>query len=294
MDSKDLVIFKKVYELSSFNKAADSIYMTPQGVSKVIQKIEAETNTNLFVRTTKGVKATVGADILYEKASKIIELLDSINTDIVDGVPKEKIHIGISYGILPMFGFDLFDKFNKNNSYIITDYYEDSDVRIEQNINDGVVDMAVIGMPVILDNYATDFLYSCRHVATINKCDPLSEKTSLEYDDLNNKNICLIGRNFNPYHHNIQRFFKHNVHPKSITETSEIAYTHLFASQNKGIGISVDSPSLYNLYENISIIPFSDTAFSWDICIITKKDHIKTPAEQAFSDYIHACCAGIK
>lgn len=294
MDSKDLLIFKKVYELSSFNKAADCIYMSAQGVSKVIQKIEAEINTTLFVRTTKGVKATRSADILYEKASKIIELIDSINTDIVDGIPKEKLHIGISYGILPMLGFDFFDKFNTKNSYIITDYYEDNDIRIEQNMNDGIIDMAIIGMPIILDKYDVDFLYSCRHVATINKKNHLSKKTSLKYNDLDNQNLCLIGKNFNPHHHNMQRFLKHDIHPASITETSEIAYTHLFASQNKGIGISVDSPSLYNLYDNISLVPFSDDSFSWDICLISKKGHIKTPAEQAFSNYIHTCCAGIQ
>lgn len=294
MDSKDLAIFKKVYELSSFNKAAEAVYMSTQGVSKVIQKLESETNTTLFERTSKGVKPTAYADILYSKSSRILELFDSIHTDMIDGIQKEKLHIGLSYGILPLLDFDFFDSFEKENISITIDYLEDNDHNLEIMIQRGSLDIAIIGMPMVLDPYESEYLCSIHHIAIVNEGSDLSNNTNLDYKDLNQQNICMAGKNFNPYHHNMMRLTKHNVSPASITETSEIAYTHLFASQNKGIGISVDFKPLYDLYENICILPFQDTSFAWDICLILKKGHRKTPAEQAFIDYVHTCFAGFK
>lgn len=36
MDTKDLDIFLKVFESSSFSSAADKVFLTPQGVAKII------------------------------------------------------------------------------------------------------------------------------------------------------------------------------------------------------------------------------------------------------------------
>ena len=48
MDTKDLRSFRLVYEERSINQAARHLFISPQGLSRVIQKLEEELHNKLF------------------------------------------------------------------------------------------------------------------------------------------------------------------------------------------------------------------------------------------------------
>ena len=50
MDTRDIRCFRLVYEERSINKAAHQIFITPQGLSRIIVKLENELQTQLFQR----------------------------------------------------------------------------------------------------------------------------------------------------------------------------------------------------------------------------------------------------
>ena len=50
MDTRDLKVFVAVYETKSSTRAAKNQFLSPQGCSKIIQKIEGELSTSLFAR----------------------------------------------------------------------------------------------------------------------------------------------------------------------------------------------------------------------------------------------------
>ena len=54
MDTRDIRCFRLVYEERSINKAAHQIFITPQGLSRIIVKLENELQTQLFQRTANG------------------------------------------------------------------------------------------------------------------------------------------------------------------------------------------------------------------------------------------------
>lgn len=260
--------------------------MTPQGVSKMIQKLENELGFTLFNRTSKGVKPTRYAEQLYRKSSAIMDLFHSIHSDIESETAHARVSVAFSYGVLAYFEFNLIEQFHKSNPSIHLDYTEDTDSKIEAMIAQNQIDLAVIGLPIKIDQYNCHYLFSRRHVAVVNKMHPYAKKDSISYQDLSGQDIALIGRQFNPYHHNMQRFLLKQVHPKSITETSEISHTHFFASQNKGVGLSVDFAASEHPYENTVVIPFKDDSCTWDVCIISNKTAIPTDASRIFCDFI--------
>ena len=45
MDTKDLRAFLRVYEEKSVNKAAKQLFITPQGLSRVIHNLETDLDT---------------------------------------------------------------------------------------------------------------------------------------------------------------------------------------------------------------------------------------------------------
>lgn len=54
MDTKDLRCFRQVYEDRSINQAAKQLFITPQGLSRIITKLEEELQARLFERTPMG------------------------------------------------------------------------------------------------------------------------------------------------------------------------------------------------------------------------------------------------
>ena len=72
MDMKQLKYFLKVYELGSFSRAAQELYITQQGLNKSIQQLEKEMNTQLFIRTPQGLIPTVAGDRLRKQAEPFL------------------------------------------------------------------------------------------------------------------------------------------------------------------------------------------------------------------------------
>lgn len=55
MNIKDLNTFITVAENKNLTRASKLLYMTPQGVSKIIKNLESESDCELFLRTGNGM-----------------------------------------------------------------------------------------------------------------------------------------------------------------------------------------------------------------------------------------------
>jgi len=83
---ENLKIFLEVAQSESINEAARNLFMTHQNLNKIIKNLEAELNTQLFVRTNKGIQLTSNGKELFVTASQIVKNYDSFleklhNTD---------------------------------------------------------------------------------------------------------------------------------------------------------------------------------------------------------------------
>ncbi len=58
MDTKDIRGFIRSFELRSINKAAGDLFISPQGLGKAINRLEAELGVKLFDRTPNGLVPT--------------------------------------------------------------------------------------------------------------------------------------------------------------------------------------------------------------------------------------------
>ena len=66
--------FVKVVELGSIASASNVLYISPQGISRVIQKIESELDVQLFERTGNLLRLTAEGQDVYETARAMLEL----------------------------------------------------------------------------------------------------------------------------------------------------------------------------------------------------------------------------
>lgn len=73
MYNLQLETFIVVADLGSFNKAAETLYITPPAVTKQINLLEKDLGLTLFVRTHRGLALTEAGKSLYKDAKYIIE-----------------------------------------------------------------------------------------------------------------------------------------------------------------------------------------------------------------------------
>lgn len=66
MNIRELEYYKMVCQQKSITKAAHTLYMTPQGLSKIIKNIENELEATLLNRTSSGITLTKSGEYLYE------------------------------------------------------------------------------------------------------------------------------------------------------------------------------------------------------------------------------------
>ncbi|MFQ9345675.1 MAG: LysR family transcriptional regulator [Coprococcus sp.] len=72
MDIKDLKVFQAIAKEESITKASRILYMTPQGISKIVKNLEAEMGCRLFTRNKAGMLLTESGKRFLEYADKDI------------------------------------------------------------------------------------------------------------------------------------------------------------------------------------------------------------------------------
>ena len=74
MDFKQLEAFVRTVELSSFSKAAESLFISQPSVSVYVNALETELGTKLLSRTAKDVSPTRDGRVFYEYAKNLLSL----------------------------------------------------------------------------------------------------------------------------------------------------------------------------------------------------------------------------
>ncbi|MBP1745116.1 MAG: transcriptional regulator [Firmicutes bacterium] len=108
---QQLIIFEKVAETSSMNKAAEALFMSQPNLSKAIRNLEKELGIRIFDRTNKGVKLTEDGYRLYKYVKTMHRQLDMIQ-----GISREEAPDNISVSAYPCpVLYRVLGEFYKNN-----------------------------------------------------------------------------------------------------------------------------------------------------------------------------------
>lgn len=106
MDTKSIRYFCRVYEEKSIHQAARLLFITPQGLSRIIRHLEEELGTALFERSSKGMLPTEAGDYLYSNSRELFDLLEELEVGIQRFKDeKQKYGIGFACGVLNIFPF---------------------------------------------------------------------------------------------------------------------------------------------------------------------------------------------
>lgn len=285
MNEKDLMYFCAVYEERNISRAAEKIYITPQGLSKAIHRLESELNVVLFDRKKNGIVPTKYADRLYRSSKSIIYSLEQIKGIKSYENEKKELKLAFTLGVLDYLGMSFIYDFNEKYPDIELNIVQNTDTRVSSLILGDEAEGGFLAGPIDTTKFEGKLFTSHKHCAVINDSNPLSKKPFISYNDLNGVPIALEGREFQPFHNNMNRFLKNKVAPKIALETTEIESTHRFAANNDGIGLSVDFCAFAHPYDNTVIRPLEDEDCVWETYFVMPTGRKSSEELELFKKY---------
>ncbi len=91
MNLQYLKSFYTTVKLNSISKAAKELHLTQPGLSMQIQALEKELDSNLLIRSNKGVRLTDAGQIVFDYADTIISLQGNIEKDLGNLMESKKV-----------------------------------------------------------------------------------------------------------------------------------------------------------------------------------------------------------
>jgi LysR family transcriptional regulator, carnitine catabolism transcriptional activator len=100
VSSRQWLAFLEICRLQSFAKAAESIPMSPSGVSMLVKELEEQVGARLFERTTRAVTLTEAGKRVQAVALRIVDELRSL--DAIIGGAQEAVRSRLAVAATPM------------------------------------------------------------------------------------------------------------------------------------------------------------------------------------------------
>ncbi len=142
-------IFNCVGKHKNITRAAEELYSSQPAVTRAIQKMEAELNCRLFVRTKSGVEFTHEGQTLYRYSSAACGQLDKAEEELrqAAGLNGGSVYIGATVTALHCFLFDFMDKFHRLYPNVRFKIRTDSSDKTIERLKSGSVDIAFVTTP---------------------------------------------------------------------------------------------------------------------------------------------------
>ena len=183
---RDLEIFCKVVELSSFSKAAKAVSLVQASVSERIATLEKKIGTRLLDRLGRKVIPTAAGELLHKHATLLLEMKETAESEIehFTGLKQGEISMGGSTipgeYILP----DLIGKFNKKYPHLSVRLKIADSSEIENRVLAGQLEIGVIGSKSTHPNILSQQLWEDELVLAVPVDHPFARRKSVSLKEL--------------------------------------------------------------------------------------------------------------
>lgn len=289
MDLKSVSYYIKLYEKKNIRQAAAELYISPQGLSRVLQNLERELDTLLFDRTQTGLIPTQAGESFYRDAQKL-EILYRQSQLNIQAIAEQKKNLDFvcSYGVMNALPYEEFICFQQNHPQYQIHWREFPDHQALEYLQKDIYSLGLIVADIskIDDIFEHTLLFQKKPVVLIPKGHRLYEKEKISYNDLNGESLIMEGSDFWIHGEFRKKCLDQNVYPNIIIETGDISFCHKLCSMGQGIGISVDFVAEFLQTPEIQIIPFADSTFTWPVYLVKNKNRELSEAGRNFYHFL--------
>lgn len=288
MNLKELEYFKIICEQKSITKAAHSLYMTPQGLSKIVKNMEIELETVLLNRTSTGVTLTESGQYLYEHLPDFLHTYQHICNEIrcIEQRTTHEIQLLSAYGILRLVTPECLAAFHEKYPHILLSYREYPDRQVERLFLNGEGNVAFTVGNDALKHVDAVAMEKFEIKLLVHKSHPLAQKQFVTIYDLADYPLYIESSEFNLFHLIMKKCEATGVTPNIAFETSGFSLCHKMVAKNKGISVTVDFVFDDMNNDDVIMIPFADGSYEWKTYMLSRKGEKPTPDVSLFRDFV--------
>lgn len=272
MDTKDLRSFMRVYEEKSVNKAAKQLFITPQGLSRVIHNLETDLGTSLFERTPGGMLPTESGTYLYENCHTLLRELNALETGIRRLQNRDsRIEISFACGVLNVFPIQKLEKYKMQFPDTSVQWEESSNQEVMDKVLKGETDVGFVIGQVTGKGLWVKELFSINLSVLIYEGHPLFERERLSVIDLRGEPLISLNEKYYCYHSLVQRCGDFGFAPDIVVKTMEGQLIYRFCKEKIGLGIVVDIHKDEFRREGLRMIGLEDS-LPWKISVVVREE----------------------
>lgn len=263
MDTRYMEYFKIVYEEKSIQKASRKLFISPQGLGKIIQNMEKEFDTVFFIRNKSGVFPTANGTLFYEQCKKTGHELQTLHRRIRQSDSgKQSLRIGFASGTLQIFPLEILMDFMEEHKNIQIHWYEYLNDHLVRQVLDSELDYGFVVGKTENDRLIQNCRYAMPLVLLVYEGHPLYHETCITLDMLKDEKLIIMNEHFHVYHDFITACSIQGFTPQIIAKTLDGATLYALCTRKLGLAVTPLLPIQQQLH--MKAIPFSGS-YSWEI-----------------------------
>ena len=288
MDFDQLTTFLEVAKQGNFSRAGEKVFRSQSAVSAQIRQLEQEYGTKLLNRSGKRVTLTPAGEVLFEYATRLLVLRGESQRAVADQdkVPRGVLAIGANEAtclyVLP----HTFSEYRRRYPEVQISIYRNFSHKITERLQDGLIDVGVVTMPVKMSRVVVKRIFHDRVVLMTSPSHPLARLDSVSVEAIAEHPIIL------PKTGNTRRTMDRILRPyreklRIAMELPSIAMIKSFVAV--GMGVSLISQSFAeqeHLAGELRLIPISDLDLSRDLGLIYHQDRTLPRSAVAFIELV--------
>ncbi|MFQ9859170.1 MAG: LysR family transcriptional regulator [Evtepia gabavorous] len=272
MELRKLVCFLQICTCDSLSQAGRRLYMSQQGVSRLVHSLETELGVPLFYRGAQGIKLTEEGKLLKKHAEPLCReyqlLLEEIEAGRQAGKP---LRLGITSGIL-FAAQDGLTSLEQQNITLI-DTYDDL---CDEMVLEGSVSMGIGVEPV--DHPALRSPSGPVSPYLICWAGPSNSRAQVTFDDLAGQHLYLLGQHYKATPRLRQILASRRIPNLTLHETGYMMNIYRRCQQTGCVGLAVQYPNSVTAQFDCTAIPLREDFF-WEPCLLRKKGLPLSPEE---------------
>ena len=181
MTLHQLKVFITVAKIKSFTQAAERLGVRQPSVSLVIKDLEQSLQVRLFEKLGHRIRLTAAGELLLEEAGEILARVDGMKErmDELKGLKRGKLSIGGSPSAAASFLPFAVESFKKQFAWVELSLKIDRSARLEKNLLEGNLDVAVMGLAPHSPLLIGEFCHEEEIIAVAAPSHPLAGKRSV-------------------------------------------------------------------------------------------------------------------
>ena len=287
MEIRQLRYFVEICRYRNFTRAADACFISTQGISMAILRLENEVNRQLFIRDKQGVTLTPAAKFLLPRAEKMLALNSECEAYFATGATHQAVlPVAFAPGSIEEFAGELLGHFEQEHPEIQVEVREYCDTDCEKAVSGGEVEVGFTCGPVAPNLFEARLLAVSPHALIVHRDHPLAQRSAIRAEDLRGLPLVMLRDTTKTYSVIRSGCQMAGFEPVVDTFVDNILTVYDLAQIKKAVGVSTVVLAAHLNRSELRAVPFEDPIFQWSVHFIKRRGAALSPGAKLFQQAV--------